>query len=212
MARFFRGLSWIVGVLFVVGLIARATFLDVWKIPDDPRLSASLAPTLAGGDTVVLLRRGTFGFGDLVRCPHPEETTRPVIGRIAGLEGDRVETQGRVLLVNGTRYDAQNACAEPNHVIAHPVTGDELAITCDLVDMGGGTHQRGLAVKPRDEIMSERRVEPGTLFLLSDNRDWHDDSRDFGPVQRATCRSRIVFRLWSKAGWLDDKRRMTLVH
>ncbi len=49
------------------------------------------------------------------------------------------------------------------------------------------------------------------LFLLSDDRSYHDDSRDFGTVPADSCTGRIVFRLWGKEGWCDDKRRMTFV-
>jgi signal peptidase I len=56
------------------------------------------------------------------------------------------------------------------------------------------------------------RVPDGHVFLASDNRHYHDDSRDFGPVPKASCHNRVLFRLWSARGWFDDSRRMALVH
>jgi len=49
------------------------------------------------------------------------------------------------------------------------------------------------------------------VFLLSDDRSYHDDSRDFGTVRADTCTGRIVFRVIGKGGWADDKRRMSFV-
>jgi signal peptidase I len=50
------------------------------------------------------------------------------------------------------------------------------------------------------------------VFLASDNRHYHDDSRDFGTVVRASCQERVVFRFWSARGWFDQKRRMTFIN
>lgn len=57
-----------------------------------------------------------------------------------------------------------------------------------------------------------REVGAGMLFLISDNRDYHQDSRDFGAVPVEACRERIVFRLLGKGGWSDDKSRFTYIH
>ena len=40
-------------------------------------------------------------------------------------------------------------------------------------------------------------VEAGKLYLVSDNRLMHQDSRDFGLVDSSTC-EHIVFRLWGE--------------
>src|SRR5438132_14233881 len=100
MAKFVRFLGWTLGVIAVLCIFARILFMKVWTIPDDPVLGASLSPTLRAGDTVLVLTRGTPGFGDLVRCPDPEEPATFVVGRVAGVAGDIVETQGVSLAVN----------------------------------------------------------------------------------------------------------------
>ena len=65
------------------------------------------------------------------------------------------------------------------------------------------------------ETRTERRsvdVGAGKVFLLSDNRSYHEDSRDFGTVPLSSCRGRIFFRLWGKGGWADDKNRLVYIH
>jgi signal peptidase I len=41
-------------------------------------------------------------------------------------------------------------------------------------------------------------VEPGKVFLVSDDRHIHKDSRDFGQVDGAAC-EHVVFRLWGES-------------
>jgi signal peptidase I len=212
MNRVFRALAWIAGFLLVAGLIARATVLDSWVVPDDPKTGAAVAPTLAGGDTILYMYRNQPQFGDLVRCKDPDDGTRWVVGRVVGLFGDTVEVNGRDLTVNNKRYTGEMACAEERIQIPHPTAGSTVEIVCDQVQIAGHPHFRGGALDKATVVQPlKKTVGEGMLFLLSDDRSYHDDSRDFGPVKADTCSGRIVFRLWSKEGWADSRHRMTFV-
>jgi signal peptidase I len=210
MGKLGRGLLWVVGIAAIVAVVLRLLLFKVWTIPDDPVLSASLAPTMSGGDTVVVLTRGTPGFGDLVRCPDPEDAQRWIVGRIVGLGGDVVELQANELLVNSKRYVGESVCAQAKHKLIHPYNLNEVEVRCDIVSMGGGWHYRGTGAGVKQPAI-RADVRPGMVYLLSDNRDLHDDSRDFGPVPAETCKERIVFRLSTKAGWNDTEGRMTVI-
>ena len=212
MSKYGRGFLWTIGILAALVLGLRAFVLDVWTIPEDPVLSASIAPTLTGGDVVLVLTRGTPGFGELVRCPDPEDPQHFVVGRIAGLEGDTVETEGGSLLVNGKRYDGETVCKSPKISVRDPSSGNEVQIPCDVVSMGGGWHYRAHGGRPFKVVHTRTDVGGDMVFLLSDDREYHDDSRDFGVITRAVCKQRILFRLWSKAGWSDDENRMDYIH
>ena len=72
MNKYLRGLLWVLGIAGVVVAVLWAFLLKAWKVPEDPVLAASVAPTLQGGDVVLVLTRGTPGFGELVRCPDPD--------------------------------------------------------------------------------------------------------------------------------------------
>lgn len=211
MRKFVNGLAWILGLFVVVGLVLRALVLDVWTVPDDPGLGVAMAPSLAPGDHVIVLTRGTPGFGELVRCPDPETPGSFIVGRIAGVPGDVVETDGAQLAVNGKRIDSESACPEPDLMITDPTTGNQVKLKCDVVTMGGGHHMRAVGRRAPLERPLRTEVRPDTVFLLSDNRSYHDDSRDFGLQPRAACKQRIVFRLWGKEGWSDEQRRLSFV-
>ncbi|AKT36275.1 signal peptidase I [Chondromyces crocatus] len=210
MQKLFKGLGWTLGILAIIALALRALILDVWTVPEDPVLDASIAPTLASGDVIVTLTRGVPTFGELARCPDPDARGGYVIGRVAGVRGDVVEVDGVSLTVNGTRYDAESVCPEPKMFVKHPSTGNEVEIRCDEVVMGGGKHTRGNSPKGPLERKLRHEVREGTVFLLSDNRNLHDDSRDFGSQPQATCQQ-IVFRLWGKGGWENTARRFSFV-
>jgi signal peptidase I len=210
MRKLANGLAWTLGTLLVIGLVLRVLVLDVWKIPDDPVLGASIAPTLASGDLVLVLTRGEPTFGEIVRCPDPETPGRHIVGRVAGVSGDVVETDHSSLLVNKTRYDAESACPEPDFMITEP-TGREVSLKCDVVAMGSGRHFRAVGRRPPLERPMRTEVRPDTVFLVSDNRSYHDDSRDFGLLPHAGCQ-RLVFRFWGKSGWSDEAHRLSYLH
>src|SRR5262249_43984219 len=126
MGKWFKGLLWTAGILALVAGGLRATVLRAWKVPDDPLLAAALAPTMDAGDTVLLLTRGTPGFGELVRCPDPEDASKFVVGRIVGVEGDVVETEGPNVAVNGRKYSGENACKETTFKVKHPSSGSDV--------------------------------------------------------------------------------------
>jgi hypothetical protein len=61
---------------------------------------------------------------------------------------------------------------------------------------------------PPDVTMA---VGVGQILLLSDNRLFPYDSRDFGLVERETCTERVVFRLTGREGFEDVDTRLTLI-
>lgn len=215
MGRFWRGLLWIAALLVLAGLVVRVVLVDVWTLPDDPKISAAVAPSLAGGDTILYMKRNKPAFGDLVRCTDPDsspnEPPKYVVGRVVGLFGDTVDTNGKELSVNGKRYLGEMVCAEEKMTVPHPTSGATVEIWCDQVSIAGHPHLRGSSDKASIVTPTKTIVGQGMVFLLSDDRSYHDDSRDFGTVPADSCTGRIVFRLWGKEGMKDEKRRMTFV-
>ncbi|MFO0756748.1 MAG: signal peptidase I [Byssovorax sp.] len=213
MRKLLRAILWIGGIAFVIGLVLRTLVFDLWTIPDDPKLAASIAPTLRAGDRVLLMKRGEIGFGSLVRCRNPQDETQLVVARIAGLQGDSLDIDGKQLLVNGVPYNGETACPKPTYTIEHPVSGEPIELFCDRVAIGGGWHYRAYSKKRLfAQPKSVAKVGEDMLYLLSDDRDYHDDSRDFGPVPRQSCKGPIVFRLWGKEGFFKDPLRFEVIH
>lgn len=213
MRGFVKGLVWIVGILAVIAGILRATIFDVWTVPDDdPLFSASVMPTLAPGDVVITRRGGTPNFADLVRCLDPNTPGRYVVGRIFGERGDQIYADGHVIKVNGTATRTERGCTDAKIFVPDPTTQEPVELNCGIETIGGTWYMRAQGNGPRNLYGgTETEVTDGNVFLVSDNRYYHYDSQDFGAVPIATCTQRIVFRLWSAAGWTDSKNRMTVV-
>lgn len=210
MDRFLKFLWWTGGALIALAVVGRLLLFDLYTVPESGWLATSVAPTLGPGDTALVLIRGEPSFGDLVRCPDPEKEGW-VVGRIVGTSGDQVELKGRTLRVNRTRYDVDEACREPRFSVRHPDSGHSMELRCSRAGLGGGWHFLGTSERynPSNDVTA--RVGEGRVFLLSDNRDLHDDSRDFGTVPLETCQGPIFFRLWGPGGFTVSDRRFDVI-
>ena len=211
MSKFLRFLAWTLIIVGAIVGILRLTVIRWWRVPvGDPYLEASLAPSLRGGDLVILWRGTAPVEGNLVLCPEPKAAGRYVIGRILGEKGDRVKITSDGVLVNGRGFETESTC--DSLTVRDPGTGQEVQQSCRREVIGSETHLRAELVpslaKPSD---AEVDVPGGQVFLVSDNRQFPWDSREFGPVERSTCVETVVFRLISKDGFFDVASRLTLI-
>jgi signal peptidase I len=207
----------VIWIALIVGGIAaflRATCLRLWTMPgDDGLLSVSVLPTLEPGDVLVLWRLGTPAFGELVRCPDPEAPGRFVVGRILGEQGDTIMAELGSVTVNDKLVSSRRACNPALLSVFDPKTGEAFELSCEVEEAGGIEYTRARAAHPAPQPTPYRvKIPTGNVFLASDDRHYHDDSRDFGPVPKDACHERIVFRLWSARGWFDESRRMMFIH
>ena len=126
--------------------------------------------------------------------------------QVFGVAGDRVEVTDGIVTTNGRALSARHGC--PQKVVVHPVTESLVTMSCGVAETGawsfeylthpemhGGTHSA--------------LVEAGKVYLVSDNRLMHQDSRDFGQVDASTC-EHVVFRLWGER-YTDGSRRFNIL-
>lgn len=222
MRSFLRAVLWVAIVVAILVGAARATAIRWWRVPDDdPYLTASIAPTLRGGDLVILWRLSAPSYGDLVLCPEPagvEENSsnagRIVIGRIVGEGQDTVEIKRATVFVNGEALPTESGCNERTFSVDHPETENEVEQHCSLERVGSNLHMiGGLGPDLQPPLNRElAEVNPGQVWLASDNRILPYDSRDYGPVDRDACTETVVFRLVSERGYFDSENRLTLIH
>ena len=210
--KFTRFLIYLAIVIGIAVGAARATAIRWYRVPtDDPYLEASVAPTLFSGDLIVLWRLTKPGFGDLVMCPEPKAEHRSVIGRIVGMPGDRVEVDGSLVKVNGQTMRSEDACNDATFSVKDPVTRLDTTLSCDRENLGGRVHDRGNPPRDRGMHDSKLTADSGRVILVSDNRFFPYDSRDYGSVPLESCKETVVYRLVSAKGFGDVKTRMSLI-
>ncbi len=214
MRKILQILFWTALVLGVVIGLSRAVAIRWWRVPsDDPYLSASTSPSLRAGDLILLWRLTPPSFGDLVLCPEPKRPERVVIGRIVGESRDDLEINGADIVLNRKRQIIESNCNHPDTFAEHdPSNGIKVEQRCTFEELANTTHMRGelltQGVRPSDV---KTTVPDGYVFLVSDNRQYPYDSREFGPVPRETCTETVFFRLVGAGGFFDTKSRNTYI-
>lgn len=201
----------VVGITAVVVLF-RLTSIRWWKVPDDdPYLAASVAPALRGGDWVLLWRMSAPVVGSLALCPEPKHPERVVVGRMVGEEGQTVKVSGTTVEIDGKQLPGEGECRKPRFKVKSPRGADEIELRCSTEVAGGSVYERGEAEAIADIPIFEVRVGAGEAVLVSDNRRFPYDSRDFGPVDRSTCKESVFFRLIGREGFFHSETRFTYI-
>ncbi len=199
---------WLGGILGAIGLLLYLLVFDVWVVPrgQEVQFPASILPTLMPEDKLLIHRGRTPRWGELARCASPQTAGEYVVGRVFGVPGDRVEVSDSGISTNGKPVSARTWCKQ--QVVAHPITGNLVTMQCGVADTGAWSFE----YLTNSEMITGTRsalVEAGRLYLVSDNRVMHHDSRDFGQVDAATC-EHIVFRLWGER-YTDSSRRFDIL-
>jgi signal peptidase I len=211
MRKLVKFLLWTALVLGLLIGVARLVAIRWWQVPENDRyLEASVTPTLQGGDWVLLWRLTKPTFGDLVVCPEPGHEERLVVGRILAEAGDKIAIDGVQLRVNAKSAETEHGC--PAFKVASPDTGGEVEQACQVEALGGVSHLRGSTagheVVPKSV---DQEVAEGQVFLVSDNRLFPYDSRDFGQVPRESCKEFVFYRLVSRKGYFDSETRLSYI-
>lgn len=208
MSGLLRVVAWLTVIGGAIAGIVYYAYADYWVVPtDDPRLLASIEPTLRGGDLVLVERHGTPAVGNLVRCTDPDEPRRWVVARLIAAGGTDLVVRAQTFSMQGSREHSDSSCEARR--VTNPATGEDVQLRCRNEEFAGGSYQM-LAKEEVTENETSVRVPAGKSYLLSDNRYLHLDSRDYGSVSEASCRH-IVFRLWGAEGFTDGAHRFNLL-
>ena len=203
-----RFLLWLGGILGAIGLLLYLLVFDVWVVPrgQEVQFPASILPTLMPEDKLLIQRGRVPRWGELARCASPQTPGAYVVGRVFGSPGDRVEVSNGVISTNGKPSAARHGCTP--QVVAHPITGNLVTMQCGVGETGSWSFEfltNGEMITGTHSAL----VEAGRLYLVSDNRVMHLDSRDFGQVDASTC-EHVVFRLWGER-YTDRSRRFNIL-
>ncbi len=202
---------WLLLLIAVACGVVYGVFVDVWTITEEePRLGASLAPNGSIGDTVFVSRGFGARLGWLVRCTDPLGPDRFVVGRVVGTFGEELTIERGRLSVNHHLASTTSSCLDVHVSVYNPAIGADVEEYCSFEEVGSSRHAT-LDLPNAIESKFETRVLGGHVFLLSDNRTLHYDSRDYGQVDPNTCQH-IVFRAVGSAGWADSDHRLTFLY
>lgn len=190
---------WLVYALFaavpaVPGLAAPIDWAQ-YRIP-----SASMVPTIDIGDRLLAIE-GYYRYfaprrGDLVAF---EAHGVLYMKRLVGLPGDRVEMRDGALVLNGAPVPIEPL---QSYRAAEPACSPGLYPRYRERFPGGGEHAIILDCGPGNlRTTAPVEVPPGHYFMLGDNRDDSEDSRDpvggFGLVPQEDLVARAIFITFS---------------
>lgn len=194
-----------------LALIIRTFLFQPFKIP-----SGSMIPTLLVGDHL-LVNKFVYGtripftgirvmpFEDIKRgdvivftYPNPEKDPSKndmyYIKRVVGVPGDRIDINGRQLVINGQPVPLEY---EGDYVDER--SGEELDEYVE--DLSGHKHdaifRQGKETTNKGSFIPVGEVPEGHVFVMGDNRDNSQDSRFWGFVPFENIAGKAILIHWS---------------
>jgi signal peptidase I len=165
-------------VLFLALLIAfllRTFVVQAYKLP-----SSSMEDSLLSGD-YVLVNRLHYRYnepkqGEIIVFKYPLNPSKDMVKRVVALEGQTIEIRNKIVYVDGK-------------MVPDP-------------DMAKHSDPR---ILPEDysarDNFGPAQVPAGHLFVLGDNRDNSQDSREWGFLDRSFIKGKALVIYWS---WTED--------
>ena len=186
-------------VLLIV-LLFRSFLFEPFKIP-----SGSMIPTLLIGDFIVV-NKYAYGLrlpvlhtkvvsigepkrGDVVVFRYPVDTSVNFIKRLVGLPGDTISYRDKKLYINGEPVDEQpQGRFTSEHLKCTTPRSDAMRFTETL----GEIEHEILLHNNSGSRNNQWQVPEGHYFVMGDNRDRSNDSREWGFVPEENLMGRAV--------------------
>lgn len=178
-----------------LALVIRVFFVAAYKIP-----SGSMQPTLKPGD-FIFVNKKSYDFlwprllsflpsekikrGDVIVFSFPNQPHVQYIKRVIGLGLDKVEIKKGQVFLNDQKleYQLQESSVQDN---PNP---ESFAIWREF---GQGVDHTIILEKTKSELFNfgPITVPEHQVFVIGDNRDTSDDSRNWGPVPESQIKGR----------------------
>jgi signal peptidase I len=190
-------------VLLLV-LLIRSFLVQPYKVP-----SGSLEPTIAPGDFIVV-NQFAYGLrlpvlntkiynigepqrGDIALFRWPKHPDILFIKRVVGVPGDHIVYKNKTLTVNGAvmhqQFIGKSLDEEGEAMLPVEVRSEAL---------GDVRHSIFVRTDVPDDRVSDVVVPEGHYFMMGDNRDGSDDSRDWGfvPEENLVGKALAIWMSW----------------
>jgi len=201
----------VVQLAYAIGLLSavRGSVYEAFRIP-----TRSMNPTILEGDRILarkLLPQNHFPErGDLIvyRNPTPMGAVN-YIGRVVALAGDQVEISGDRVTINGNVLERDRVPRESLQLLGEQASGRvayevnsgrrylvAYGDSSDSDSSDGDTSDGQRAQGDFETTIPDRHV-----FVLGDNRDRANDSRQFGSVPAGDIVGFVDYVYWPSASW-----------
>jgi signal peptidase I len=209
-------------LLLVVWLI-RSFLVQPYRVP-----TGSLVPTILPGDFIAvsqfsygvrlpvlnykIINVGEPKRGDIALFRWPENPGVIFVKRVIGVPGDHIYYHNKILKING-KIMSQNLIGKS--VDIEPPNDLPVMVQDKLEDLDGIKHHIFIREDGGNAKSFEVIVPEGSYFMMGDNRDDSDDSRDWGfvPEENLIGKAFVVWFSWDSVNnnirW---KRIGTLLH
>jgi signal peptidase I len=186
-------------VLLIV-LVFRSFLFEPFKIP-----SGSMIPTLLVGDFIVV-NKFSYGIrlpvlnkkiidigeperGDVVVFRYPKDPSVNFIKRAIGLPGDTITYRDKQLFINGEIVETTTAGRFDSSLVK--CTTPAVDATLHWEKLGDANHN--ILLHDRSGSRNGQWIVPeGHYFMMGDNRDRSNDSREWGFVPEENVLGRAV--------------------
>jgi signal peptidase I len=218
----------------LIVVLVRTLLFQPFNIP-----SGSLVPTLLTGDDL-FVSKYAYGYsryalpfgpsifsgrifaskprrGDVVVFKLPKDNSLDYIKRVVGLPGDRIQMIHGVLYINGQPVQREQI---ENYNMTD-FYGRSVAVPQYIETLPNGVKHRIIETDGDRGVWDDTpvyTVPAGDFFMMGDNRDDSDDSRDqfnigYVPFENLVGKAEIIFfsvkenaTLWRPWGWLGMVR------
>jgi signal peptidase I len=165
----------VVLLAILIAILLRAFVVQAYKIP-----SSSMEDSLLGGD-FILVNKIYYHYkepkaGEVIVFKFPLNPSKDMVKRVVATEGQTVEIINKIVYVDGKIV--------PDPLLAKHTDPRILPVDYSTRDNFGPA-----------------QVPAGHLFVLGDNRDDSQDSRDWGFLDMSYIKGKAMFVYWS---WTID--------
>lgn len=184
--------SWIIGAV-ILAIFLRVVFIGVFKVP-----TITMAPTLLSGDFIIS-NKLAYGIkekkperGDVIVFTRIEKLGQYFIKRVVATSGDVVAISGGELIINNEKCSYTSEKKIENFEIFF-----ETCLTSKRRIL------RGLTGQLKTPDLAPITLKDGEFFVLGDNRDASEDSRDWGAIRSDQISGKAQL-IWLSIGSTQD--------